>query len=216
MAQIVQRLRAADEEALQLVAAMIAQEVRLVQRLDALGRTPHAERLRQRQRGHRNGTAVGTGLDVLDEALVDLDLVERERAQIAERRVARPEIVQRNLDAKILDLVQPFERELRIRHQHGLGDLEFQPVRRDIVGSERVDDRRHQRRRMDLQRRNVDRHLHMIRQARRFRQRSADHPLAHARDQAIVLGEFDELVREHEAAHRMLPAQERLHADDLV
>jgi hypothetical protein len=52
--------------------------------------------------------SIAITLDVRDEGAVDLDPVELERAQIRERRIADPEIVERNGDAvlKAIEAVQ--------------------------------------------------------------------------------------------------------------
>ena len=68
--------------------------------------------------------------DVADERLVDLDLVEREAAQIAQRRIAGAEIVHRDADAEVAQRVQGRERRAAVGEQHRFGDLEFEPLRR--------------------------------------------------------------------------------------
>ena len=76
----------------------------------------------------RRGCA-GAG-DVLDEGAIDLDLVERETLQVAQRGIAGAEIVQRDPNAELAQLVQHVQRRFVVANEHGLGDLELQPRRR--------------------------------------------------------------------------------------
>ena len=69
--------------------------------------------------------------DVLDEATVDLDLVEREALQIAQRGVAGPEIVHRDTNAKSTQLIEHGKRCVVIADQDRLGDFQFQPMGRE-------------------------------------------------------------------------------------
>jgi len=67
-------------------------------------------------------------IDISDEGLVDLDLIEREAAEIAERRVSGSEIVHCNFDAQIAKFVQDPKIVAASVGQHRLGDFEFQPL----------------------------------------------------------------------------------------
>src|SRR3546814_1347021 len=72
-------------------------QVELVERFDTLGGRFHLERLGQRDdRGDDRAVARPRLGRAANEALVDLDLVERRRLQIAERRIAGAEIVARS------------------------------------------------------------------------------------------------------------------------
>ena len=69
--------------------------------------------------------------EVADEALVDLDLVEREAAQIAERRIAGAEIVHRDAHAKAAQLhAASAIVSALLSEQHRFGDLQLEPLRR--------------------------------------------------------------------------------------
>ena len=81
---------------------------------------------------------------VLDEGSVDLDLVERETAQIAERRIAGAEIVHRDPHAELAQLVQGRQRRVGVLQQHRLGDLELQPLGAQAGGRQRARDHLHQ------------------------------------------------------------------------
>ena len=74
---------------------------------DAFGGSIHAQRLGETDdRGDDRRIAVALLGDAADEALVDLDLVERSVLQIAERGIAGAEIVQRQAHAQQLQLIE--------------------------------------------------------------------------------------------------------------
>ena len=64
--------------------------------------------------------------EIPHEGLVDLDLVEGEAAQVAQRRVAGAEIVHRDPHAERLETVQDRRCRAGIGHQHRFGDLQLQ------------------------------------------------------------------------------------------
>src|SRR5262249_62198432 len=86
----------------------------------------------------RDGLVVGVARDVLDERAVDLHAVDREALEIAERGVARAEVVDRYRDAERLDPLQPLGGVLRVLHRHRLGDLELEEARREPAPVERA------------------------------------------------------------------------------
>ena len=118
------RQRLGIEVALRLLALLVQEERRLRGRLHALRDHFEAEIVRHRdQRAHDRGVAGVVG-DLADEAAVDLDPRQREARQIAERRIAGAEIVECELDAAVVNLLQhggvaEVERDV-------LGDLELQ------------------------------------------------------------------------------------------
>ena len=70
--------------------------------LDALDQDRDFERIRKRRDGADDRRALPAFMDVGDEAAVDLDHVERQRAQVRQRREAGAEIVERQPDALVL------------------------------------------------------------------------------------------------------------------
>jgi hypothetical protein len=70
--------------------------------------------------------------------------------------------------------------------------------------------------RVELDRRHVDGDTDVARPLRRHAQRLAQHPLADRHDEPGRLGGRDELVRAQEAPVRVLPADQRLEAGNLV
>src|SRR3546814_1840477 len=83
-------------------------------------------------------------------------------AQIAQRRIAGAEIVERNANADRLQLVQRRQRIGVFREEHALGDLHLKPRRRKPVLAERREDHRRQVRIGELQRRQVDRQADIV------------------------------------------------------
>ena len=122
--------RPAEDVALDLADAELADQVQVVVGLDAFGGGVHAERFGQRDDGADDGAvAVGRRGGAADEALVDLDLVERRLLQIAERAVAGAEIVEREPDAEILEPGEGVVGAVALGEEHALGDLELEPLR---------------------------------------------------------------------------------------
>src|SRR5580704_6601772 len=77
------RLRPAEQIALHLHAALGAQDFELLLGLDAFGRGDHAEARAEPRHRADDGDAIVFLAKLADERAVDLDLVEREAAQIA-------------------------------------------------------------------------------------------------------------------------------------
>ena len=88
------RERAAGEIALDLRAAFSPQPIHLISRLDALGRRLRAHRRTQGTNRPQDRRAVVIDPQLSHEGSINPDLVERKRAETAERREAGTEIVQ--------------------------------------------------------------------------------------------------------------------------
>ena len=63
---------------------------------------------------------------IMYERLINLEFIEGKTLQVAQRRVSRSEIVNRNPQAKRAEPVQGRYRFCAIRKKHRLGDLKFQ------------------------------------------------------------------------------------------
>ena len=148
-------------------------------------------------------------MHVGDETAIDLDLVEREGAQVIERGVAGTEIVQGDLHAQLPDSVQHRQRFLALLHQQVLGDLELQPVRCNAGRGQRIDDVVEQIAVAHLGGRQVDRDEQFFRPVRRFGQRFAKDPRSDGHDLIGLLGDGDEDVGRDHPAFRMVPPQKR-------
>src|SRR5207245_7012947 len=74
--------------------------------------------------------SVGIVRDVADERMIDLQRVDRESLQIAQRGLAGVEVVERNADAELLQLIDRPYAGLRTLHRAAFGDFELQKPRR--------------------------------------------------------------------------------------
>jgi hypothetical protein len=72
------------------------------------------------------GGVLAVAGDRVDEGLVDLEDVDREAAQVAERGVAGAEVVDRQPDAERLQLTEPGDGRVGVVHEQALGDLQDQ------------------------------------------------------------------------------------------
>ena len=148
--------RPGEVEALGAVAAHPDQALDLGLRLDALG-----DRRRLQAVGELDdaaGERLGSDVvgDLVDEALVDLDDLDREAPEIAQRRVAGSEVVDREGDPEALELAQPAGRGLGLAGHDALGDLERQELRRQVAVLEREADRRDEAGMLELDAGQVD------------------------------------------------------------
>jgi hypothetical protein len=91
------------------------------------------------------------------------------------------------------ELVQDGKRGLIVADQHGLGDLDFEPVRLEPGSRERRRDPQRQRFAFQLHRGDVDREPDMRRPGGRFGASGAQHPVAELVDQADILRHRNEL-----------------------
>ena len=87
------RLWPADQEPLDLVALFGGEELALFFRLDAFRHHRQIEPAAERDHRADDGGGLLAMAEIGDEALIDLDLVERERLQIRQRRITGAEIV---------------------------------------------------------------------------------------------------------------------------
>src|SRR6478752_3759237 len=90
------RRRLAEQIALHPIAAFMRQETELLRGFDALGDDRHFEAMAEVDDGADDCRRLRIFAEIDDEVAVNLDLVERERLQIAQRGVAAAEIVHRD------------------------------------------------------------------------------------------------------------------------
>ncbi len=151
-----------------------------------------------------------------DEALVDLDPVERQAVDLGEARIAGSEIVERDADADILEAVDDRQDLVAVLEQRTFGDLDLEPVRRVAGSRQDLEDLFGQRGVAELHRRDIDRELQVRRPGARFLQRLFEDAERQRADQPGALGGLDEAFRFKQAAARRAPPGERLEADDLT
>ncbi len=205
----------AIDEALNLRAPQRAHQCQFIMAFHPFGGGVHAERGSKADHRIDDGRiAAALYRRPAHEALVDLDLVERRLAQIAEGRIAGAEIVERDAHA------QPFQpREHLIggfafMDESVFGDLQLQPLGREPRRGERIHHDAGQRRIGELQRRDVDGDAHILRPLRGVMTGGAHHPFANRANQPRLLRNGDEHGGRDRSAHRMIPAQQCLEADD--
>ena len=147
-----------------------------------------------------------------DERLVDLDLVERHALQIAERRIAGPEIVERELDADVLQARDHVVNVLIVAQQHAFGNLQLEALGGEAGFAEHSPDQCRKRMRFELDRREVDGDRDMLRPVCGFGASGAKHPFADFVDEAEFLGERNERRGTDRAVLRVVPADQRFEA----
>lgn len=126
----------------------------------------HLEVERARELDHRRHHRLVDRVDaeIADERAVDLQIVERQVLQVAERGQAAPEIVERELAAHAVQHADEALRMLDVRDDRVLGDFERKLVRRDAGAVEHVDDELQERRIAERLSREVDRETAIRRQ----------------------------------------------------
>src|SRR5258707_9307018 len=92
----------ADEIALHRVAAHLREEAELLLGFHALGDNRHSKAVAKTDHCANDRRRLRIAPEIDDESAVDLDLVERKRLQIAQRRIAAAEIVHGNAHAQRL------------------------------------------------------------------------------------------------------------------
>src|ERR1035437_3132153 len=120
---------ATEQITLAFVATLRRHQLHLLFRLDAFSDHGFVEAGAEAGDGTDDGAGVALVAEIADERLVDLDLIERELAQVVERGVAGAEVVERQADAEILELPHGSQGALALLEQHALGDLELEPLR---------------------------------------------------------------------------------------
>ena len=134
-----------------------------------------------------------------------------------QRRVAGAKVVEGDAHAHGSDLGERASRRLGVGHDRGLGDLELEQVRWQARLSQGVGDDGSQTALLELPGREVDGHPYAsvegVLPGGPLRAGLAQHPFADGLHQSGLFGERDEQVGRHQAALRVVPAQQRLAAD---
>src|SRR5690606_20569904 len=211
--------RVPDPVSLRQVAAALAQDRVLALLLHAL--RDHRDTQRMRQGDDRGGQrqVVRIAQHVGYEAAVDLDPVGGNPTQVAEPGEPGAEVVQPDLDPDLAQARQPRGGVQLVAAHRGPGETDVLLVRRPAGLAKGPGDLLRQGPAAQLPRRDVDRDE----QALRARELALPaHGLGAGRaqdvgadgvDQAALLGDVDEHRRRDAALLRMVPAQQRLRAD---
>jgi hypothetical protein len=185
--------------------------------LDALGHHAQVEVVRELDRRAHDRGVGGVDGHLDHERLVDLDRVDRQALEVGERRVARAEVVDAERQP---DLAQAHQRRLgarRVGHQHRLGDLELEQLGVDLVLGEQARDLDRELGVEERARGQVDRDRELepgVAPLPDLREGGVEHERGQRRDQAGLLGDRDELAGPDDPELGVVPARERLGADD--
>ena len=115
--------------------------------------------------------------------------------------------------AELFQFAQHGKRRGRVLQHRGLGDFELQSLRRQTGRRQGRADIEAEAVALELDRREVDGDLRLGRPLHRIGACFFQHPAADFVDQADLLQHRNEDTREHEAARRAVPAQQRFEAD---
>src|SRR5205809_3056712 len=212
------RRRNREVIALDLVAAVRGEQLELLLRFHAFGYDLEFEAVREADDRERDHRVLRIGCDVANEGVVDLERVDRKTLQVREARIARAEIVHRDLHPRVLQPAQRARSALRIAHQQRLGELELDERRIDARFAQDVPYDGLEILLLELARGEVHRHGQYREPAPlpflNLRAHVAQHRFAHRHDQARVLQNRNEFPREDQTLLGMPPAQQRLETAD--
>src|SRR5579872_730074 len=183
-AEIGDRHGSAEQIALREFDAGCAHIFELLFGLHALDGGDDTKALRKRQRGSHHSLAFVAGENVARERLVDLDLVEGEDCQIADRGEAGAEIVERDRKPEMLQSPDRGEVRFAVFQQRGLGDFELEACGREPRLEQRAEDGIEQIAVLELYGRDVDRDLDMRWPVDGIRAGALQDPFAERLDQA--------------------------------
>lgn len=203
--------------ALRLVALPFFQEIQLLVRFYAFRNHVQLEVMRHADDRIDKRRIFHIDVDVAREILVDLQRVNREQLQITQRRIARSEIVDRQMDAHRFQFDHRRNRTRRSLDD-AFGQFQLQILRLKAGFSQSAVDQVAKIRLRELARRNVDGDAE-LRQPRVLPgfvlQAGVSHnEFAELDDRAGFFRNRDELTRRNRPHMRMHPADERFHADD--
>ena len=182
--------------------------------LDALGHGGHPERVRQRDDGAHDRARLRVLGDLAQERAVDLQGLDRQRAQARERRPAGAEVVDRQSQPERPQVGEQRADPLGLAQRGGLGELHRQQRRVDARDPQPLPQLGREVRPVQLTRGHVERHQRLDPlplPGDDLRGERLDHPGADRLEQAHLLGGGDEVVGHHQPAVGVLPAQQRLH-----
>ena len=160
------------------------------------------------------------GVGVLHELAGDLERVDRELAEVAQREVAGPEVVDDGPDPSRADGLERRDRRRRGLEQGGLGDLEDEARRIEPGLAEDGLDAVDEAELLDLAGRDVDADERLGRDAALGEPAGglaaglAEDPATDRQDRAGLLGDLDEPVGHDHAVLGVVPADERLDAGE--
>src|SRR5882672_3446267 len=212
--------RASAKIALIGLAAERSQEIELCLGFNPLRDHDHAQALGQVDDRLDDRRIVQIVRQVLDEAAVDLEFVDREALQIIQAGIAGAEIVDRQADAHLVQLIQQLRGFLRVLHDCVLGEFDLELLRLDAVAGEGGRYALDQARAAELERGKIDGDRHDVElPALPFGDLAAgfvQHPFADQVDDVRFFGKRNETVRIQQSVVDVIPAHQRFGADQAV
>src|SRR5205823_12946297 len=101
-----------------------------------LGNEAHSQVLRQVNDRVYDGSVIRSFVHALNEALINLEAVQRETVQIAERRVAGSKVIHVQVNAKTSDVLKNRDHILRVADHSAFGQFQSKGGRVDSRGAE--------------------------------------------------------------------------------
>ena len=151
---------------------------------------------------------------------VDLQAVNRQLAQIRQRRIASAKVVDGQVHAHFTQAHQGVQRFLRGVHRHAFGDFQLQAFRWQAAVLQRAVHAVHQIGQLELAMRDIHRHapkqVPTIQPTPRLRAGGVQYPVANRHDQRRIFRNRNKLRRRHHAHLRVIPADQRLVAKQLA
>src|SRR3990167_8237655 len=218
--QLAGRQRLAVQVALTLVTTLSDDVGLLLDGFHTLGDDLHAQALTQLDNGAHDGRVVLVFQQVLHEAFVDLDLVQRQALQIAQRGVASTEVIDGDQRTGAAQAEQVLGGSVDVFHQAGFGDFQLQATQRQAIDLHQVVDHTWQLGVVQLHGGQVDCHAQLgealIMPFAQLAAGLVENPFANRDDGAVLFCQRDKQIRRYKAVLRMLPTQQRLDTDYAV
>jgi hypothetical protein len=127
------RQRMADPESLGLVATLASQISQGIFGFNAFPNDFEIQCATERDHRSRDGSACRVAFEAAHERLVNLEFVQRQAGETAQAGITGAEIVQRDLYAKVFELVQCLDRLINVLHDCALGHFYLNAVRVDAI-----------------------------------------------------------------------------------
>ncbi len=196
------------------MAAAALEEFELLFVLHPLGHDVEVELVAQVDHHSGDRRALRVDVDVAHEVLSDLERGDREALQVAHRRVARAEVVDRDAYSDVPELAERLENMLDVVHRDALGDLELKHRGIEVRCLQSGPDVGRNILLNELTSREVDADAPEVMARRmplrRCRTRGAQNPVPEFAHVAGLLGKLDERTRREGSVDGVVPADERL------
>src|SRR4051812_9537685 len=150
------RLRLAQQKTLNGIATQHLQKPQLRLGLDAFSDQPQAQALGHRHNGGDDCGVLCTVRHAAHEGAIDLELLDPEALEIRKAGIARTEVVDGNPNAEVTQAQQRIRDRVMLIHQHALGNLEREELRRQPGSAQCTGDRVEQAALHELPRREIN------------------------------------------------------------